>query len=492
MSKKAVLIDGNSLAYRAFYALPDTMKTSSGTVTNAVYGFTTMLLKILDKKPDFVAIAFDTAAPTFRHKQYARYKATRQKSPPALHDQMPLVKKMAQAFGLQIFELDGFEADDIIGTLAKAAEEKGCDVEIVTGDLDALQMINDKIKVLTTRKGVSDIVIYDADEVKKRFGITPSQIVDFKSLKGDASDNIPGIKGIGEKTAADLLQKFGTLENLLSNIDKVENQKLREKIRAGRADAEDSRKLAMIVTTVPVEADFEGAKKFQLEWPRILPMFEELEFNGLIKKYSEAPSPLAVEKKREALKEANVNYVTVADNEHLEALVKELEAAKAFAFDTETTGKNPFDVKLVGLSFSTRPGSAYYVPVGHNKGKQLDQKKVLAALKPVLENADIPKYGQNLKYDIEVLYNHGINVRGLAFDTMIAAYTLDPTSKIGLKNLAHGLLGKKMIEITELIGTGAKQTTMAEVDIELASDYACSDADVTFQLVPLLARNIEK
>lgn len=491
MPKKAVLIDGNSLAYRAFYALPDTMKTASGTVTNAVYGFTTMLLKVLDKKPDFIAIAFDTAAPTFRHKQYALYKATRQKAPPTLFEQMPLVRKMSQAMGIPIFEVDGFEADDIIGTLAKKAEEKGFNVEIVTGDLDTLQIIDDKIKVLTTRKGISDIVIYDGEEVKKRFGITPEQVIDFKALKGDASDNIPGIKGIGEKTASDLLQKFGSLDNLLKNLDKVDNPKLRAKIEAGIKDAKESRELATIVTNVPVEADFEKAGKFELDVARVLPLFEELEFSSLVKKYSEQPTLFTVEKKREALKGYKADYAAVTSREQLEVLVKELEASGGFAFDTETTGRNPFEVKLVGLSFSTAPHSAYYLPVGHDKGKQLGLDEVLAALKPVLENKSIKKYGQNLKYDIEVLFNQGINVRDLSFDTMIAAYTLDPTGKIGLKNLAHGLLDRKMIEITELIGVGKKQITMAEVDIDIASDYACSDADVTLQLVPVLKQKIE-
>ena len=492
MPKKAVLIDGNSLAYRAFYALPDTMKTASGITTNAVYGFTTMLLKVLDKKPDYIAIAFDTAAPTFRHKQYAQYKATRQKAPPTLYEQMPLVRKMAKAFGIPIFELDGFEADDIIGTLAKKAEKHGFNVDIVTGDLDTLQIINDKIKVLATRKGLSDIVTYDADEVKNRFGITPEQMVDFKSLKGDASDNIPGIKGIGEKTATDLLQKFGTLENLLKNVDQVESPKLREKIKMGIKDARESKELATIVTDVPIDIDIDSSKKFELDMSKVLPLFEEFEFNSLVKKYSEQPNLFTVEKKREALKEANVNYVTVDSKEKLDTLVKELVSSEGFAFDTETTGRNPLEVDLVGLSFSIRPDSAYYIPVGHNKGEQLKLDEVIAALKPVLENKSIKKYGQNLKYDIEVLYNNGIIVRNLSFDTMIAAYTLDPTGKMGLKNLAHGLLGKKMIEITELIGTGAKQITLAEVDIEPVSDYACSDADVTLQLVPVLKQNITK
>ena len=466
------------------------MKTASGTVTNAVYGFTTMLLKILDRKPDFIAIAFDTAAPTFRHKQYAQYKATRQKAPPTLYEQMPIVKKMAQAFDIPIYEMEGFEADDIIGTLAKMAEKQGCNVEIFTGDMDTLQLIDDNISVLTTKKGISDIITYDADAVKAKYGITPEQVVDFKALKGDPSDNIPGIKGIGDKTAADLLQKFGTLDNILNGTDKIESPKLREKIETGIEDAKQSKMLATIITDVPVIADF-AEKEHSIDWSKVIPMFEEMEFSTLIKKYSPQPTLFSMEKKREALKESKADYVTVDTKDKLKAMIKELEAANAFAFDTETTGRNPFSVELVGLSFSTAPGKAYYVPVGHLKGKQVAKEDVLSAIKPVMENANISKYGQNLKYDIEILFNAGINVRGIAFDTMLAAYTLDPTSKIGLKNLAHGILGRQMIEISELIGTGAKQITMAEVDIALATDYACSDADMTLQLVPILQEKIK-
>jgi DNA polymerase-1 len=492
MSKKAVLIDGNSLAYRAFYALPDTMRTASGITTNAVYGFTTMLLKILEKKPDFIAIAFDRAAPTFRHKEYAEYKATRQKAPPTLYEQMPLVRKVSEAFDIPIFELDGFEADDIIGTLAKQAEKKGFNVDIVTGDKDTLQIVDDKINVLTTRKGLSDIVTYDEEEIKKQYGLAADQMLDYKALKGDASDNIPGITGIGEKTATDLLQKFGTLDNLLKNLDKVDSDKLRAKIETGIEQAKMSKRLATIVTNVPVSADFEKANPAEVDWAKVMPIFEEFEFSSLIKKYSSKEPSTTVEEKRAHIKSSKVNYVTVIDTATLDPLIKELRSADAFAFDTETTGQNPLQTELVGLSFAIKPNEAYYIPVGHKSGKQLDIDEVLKALKPILEDVNIKKYGQNIKYDNEVMFNYGINVAGTAFDTMVAAYTLDPTSKIGLKSLAHGLLGKKMIDITELIGTGAKQITMAEVDIDVASDYSCSDADMTLQLVPILKKQIDE
>jgi len=492
MPKKAVLIDGNSLAYRAFYALPDTMRTASGIVTNAVYGFTTMLLKILEKKPDFIAIAFDRAAPTFRHKEYAEYKATRQKAPPTLYEQMPLVRKVSEAFDIPIFEMDGFEADDIIGTLAKQAEKKGFRVDIVTGDKDTLQIVDDKINVLTTRKGLSDIVTYDEEEIKKQFGLSADQMLDYKALKGDASDNIPGITGIGEKTATDLLQKFGTLDNLLKNLDQVESEKLRAKIKEGIEQARMSKRLATIVTDVPVSADFEKVNPAEIDWSKVIPLFEEFEFSSLIKKYSAKEPSTTVEEKRAHIKSSKAKYVAITDHNVLDQLIKELRSTDAFAFDTETTGQNPLETQLVGLSFAINPNEAYYIPVGHKAGKQLDIDDVLKSLKPILEDANIKKYGQNIKYDNEVMFNYGINVAGTAFDTMVAAYTLDPTSKIGLKSLAHGLLGKKMIDITELIGTGAKQITMAEVAIDVASDYSCSDADMTLQLVPILKKQIEE
>ena len=218
--RRIILIDGNSLAYRAFYALPDTMRSTKGLTTNAIYGFTTMLLKILDERPEFVAISFDRPEPTFRHKEYKEYKATREKAPPTLHEQFPYIKEVAQAFDIPIYEIAGFEADDVIGTLAKEAEAQGFYVEILTGDLDPLQLVNDKIKVLTTRKGITDTVLYGEKEVEERYGgLKPGQLIDYKSLKGDTSDNIPGVPKVGDKTAIELLKEYGTLDNIYKNLD---------------------------------------------------------------------------------------------------------------------------------------------------------------------------------------------------------------------------------------------------------------------------------
>lgn len=491
---KIVLIDGNSLAYRAFYALPEGMRTGAGKVTNAVYGFTTMLLKILEGKPDFVAIAFDKAAPTFRHKAYTEYKATREKAPPTLSEQMPLVRKIAEVFDIPAYEVEGYEADDIIGTLDREAENAGYDVTIVSGDLDPLQLVSDKTKLLTTRKGITDTVLYDKKAVERRYGLKPTQMADFKALKGDPSDNIPGVPGIGEKTAIELLKEFGNLENLIKEVEKIENPRLEKKIIENVEKAILSKKLATIITEIPLKVDFEECKRGKIDWEKVLPVFEELEFKSLIKKYGEKTEEYGllkvIERKREKLKE--LEYSTVETEKALDTLIDKLKKSKGFALDLETTSKEPFKAEIVGISLSSEPGVAFYIPIGHKSGKQLGKDKVLTKLKPVIES-DIPKYGHHIKYDMEVLENSGVNLNGLEFDTMVAAYLLDPTSgKYSLKKLGATFLDRKMIELDELIGKKAEASNFSEVPIDLATDYACSDADVTFELTQLFKKTLKK
>ena len=289
MAKRAYLIDGNSLAYRAFYALPDTMKNSEGIITNAIYGFTSMLLKLVEEKPDYIAVAFDRKEPTFRHIKYKEYKGTRDKAPPTLHPQFPFIKELVEALNIPVFELAGFEADDLIGTLSKKAEKDGFDVEIVTGDTDALQLVTDKIKVLTTRKGISDTVLYDEKAVEERYGLKPSQLIDFKALKGDTSDNVPGMPGIGEKTAAVLIKSYSTLENLLAHANEIEKPKLRETLLNEQDKAHLSKMLVTIVTDVPITADF---SKIQTpDWGKVIKFFERMEFKSLINKYRTNQAP---------------------------------------------------------------------------------------------------------------------------------------------------------------------------------------------------------
>ena len=492
---KIILIDGNSLAYRAFYALPDTMRNAAGLTTNAIYGFTTMLLKVLEEKPDLVAISFDRPEPTFRHKEYKEYKATREKAPPTLHEQIPYVKEVAEAFDIPIYEVPGYEADDVIGTLAKEAEREGYAVTILSGDLDPLQLVNDNIKVLTTRKGLTDTVLYGEKEVEERYGLKPEQLIDFKALKGDASDNIPGVPKVGEKTAAELLKEFGTLENIFKHIDKIKKPALQENLKKNAHLAELSKKLSTIVTDVPIEVDFSKCKRGEINWQKVLPLFEKLEFESLVKKYGksleEYKTDIVIERKREEI--SKFNFKTVQTEKELEALLANLNKAGEFAFDLETTSLDTFQAQIVGISFSTEIKSAYYVPLGHkNVGtglvpvprqpQGLSLHFVSEKLKLIFLSNQL-KIGHNLKYDIEILKNAGIEVKGPLFDTMVAAYLLDPIAgKYSLKHLAKQFLGREMIKLMELIGKDAEFKNFSEVPIDLATDYACSDAEATFGL----------
>ena len=475
--RSIVLIDGNSLAYRAFYALPDTMRTTSGITTNAIYGFTTMLLKVLDDGPDFVAISFDRPEPTFRHKAYEAYKATRQKAPPTLSEQIPYVKEVAEAFDIPVYEIAGYEADDVIGTLAKEAEKEGYAVTILTGDLDPLQLVNSKIKVLTTRKGITDTVLYGEKEVKERYGLGPDQLIDFKALKGDPSDNIPGVPKVGDKTAVQLLKEFDSLEDILRNADRITKKGLKENIKKNAHLAELSKKLATIVTDVPIQIDFKECERGEIDWKKALPLFEKLEFGSLVKKYGkglkEYQAGAVIEKKREKI--SRFDFKCVKTDQELDRLISELNKAEAFAFDLETTGVDPFTAEIVGISFSTSVKTAYYMPLGSKDAR-------LAKLRPLFAS-DKLKIGQNVKYDIEVLRNAGVKIKGPFFDTMVAAYLLDPTSgKYGLKHLAKQFLGREMINLMDLIGKDAEYDNFAEVPLDLATDYACSDSEATFGL----------
>jgi DNA polymerase-1 len=479
---KVILIDGNSLAYRAFYALPDTMRNSAGLTTNAIYGFTTMLLKVLDAKPDFVAIAFDRPEPTFRHKEYKEYKATRDKAPPTLHEQIPYVKQVAEAFNIPVYEIAGYEADDVIGTLAKEAAEQGHNVEILTGDLDALQLVTEQIKVMSTRKGLTDTILYGPEEVLARYGIKPEQVIDYKALKGDTTDNIPGVPGIGEKTAAQLLKEFGTLDNILNNADRISAKGVREKVSKNKELAKISQMLATIVTNVPLKLDFAKSQRGAINWSKVVPLFEQLDFDSLVKKYSKYltahSSATIVAQKREAL--ADFKFQAIHTENQLKELVEKLSAADAFAFDTETTGLDTLTAKLIGLSFCCEAKVAYYLPV-NGQPQGLPLHLITEHLQPILNSTKL-KIGHNLKYDLEILKNHGLEVAGPYFDTMVAAYLLDPIAgKYSLKKLARQFLGREMLKFDEV----SENFNFAAVPLAVAIDYACSDAEATFALYNL-------
>jgi DNA polymerase-1 len=500
-----VLFDGNAIVHRAYHAFgpskyrPGTPLTVSktGEVVSAVYGFAMMLLKVLNElKPTHFAIAFDKAGPTFRHDMFEKYKANRPATPDELINQFGRVRQVVQAFHIPLFEVDKFEADDVLGTLSKQAAEKGVDTVIVTGDADTMQLVTPHVKVLYPKAGkaFSDTALYDAAMVKEKFGVGPEHVADYKAMVGDPSDNIPGVPGIGEKTAVKLIQQFGSVEDVYKHLDKVEPPKVKEILEKNKDIAFQSKKLATIVTETPVTLNLDDCRVGKFDRQKAVELFRELEFNSLLPKLPVSDTDTTVLTEARAHPALPCDYYVVATNEELDKLVNQLSAAKSFAFDTETTGLNPLSTQLVGISLAIEQGKAYYIPVGHTVldiVTQLPPKQVVDSLHPVFENAKIAKVGHNAKFDMEVLGECGITVNGLASDTMIEAHLLNEKS-LGLKALAFTKLGIEMTPIDKLIGTGAKQISMDKVNIKTAADYAAADADMTLRLDSIFHQELEK
>lgn len=473
MSKKRLfLIDGNSFCYRAFYAIRS-LSNSKGQPTNAVYGFVTMLGKIIkENAPDMLAVAFDMKGPTFRHKRYDEYKIHRKPMPDELVGQMPYIKKVVSAYNIPIYQLEGYEADDILATIAKKAEDNDIETFIATGDKDALQLVNNHIKVYNTNK---DGLIYDAGKVKERYGVTPEMMPDIMALMGDTSDNIPGVQGIGEKTAIELISEFGSLDSLLKNVDKVKGEAKKKMLRENEDIAVMSRELAVVDTKVPIDVDFKELELKEPDQEKLLELFKELEFKAFVKEFTP----------KEALKSV---YELIDDGKKFRKLVEELKELDEFAFDFETTSEDPMLARLVGVSFSWKVGHACYVPAT----KYFDCDTVLGELKTVFEDASIRKIGQNIKYEYIVLANYGIKLAGRFFDTMVASYLLNPSKpNHNLEEISIEYLNHKMTTpIEELIGKGKKAITMDLVDVDKVCAYCCEDSDVTLRLAGILEKEI--
>jgi DNA polymerase-1 len=467
------IIDGNSYIYRAFYAIRN-LSTSYGLPTNAVFGFANMLLKVIkEKSPDLVAIAFDPKGPTRRHVEFKEYKAHRPPMPRDLVPQIPYIHKLVEAFRIPVFIQEGQEADDVIATLAHQAEAAGIEVTIVTGDKDILQLVGPNIKVYDTLKEK----VYEPKEVEERFGVLPDRVVEIMGLMGDASDNIPGVPGIGEKTAETLIKQYGTIENLLAHAQEITKPKLRQSLMDNAHLARLSRELARLHDDVPIRIDYDALKVKEPDNPALLALLRELEFPSLLKYVTQEP-------------EKEKHYVAVLDEAGFQNLLRTLSSAEEFCFDTETTSLDPMQAGLVGMSFSIRPREAYYLPLGHaylDAPKQIDLEHALAALKPLFKNASIRKIGQNMKYDLLVLCHYGIEVKGIYFDTMIASYLLNPgRPSHGLDALALEFLNYKTTTYTDVTGSGKKQIGFNEVDIKTAADYSGEDADITLRLKQIL------
>jgi len=487
-----VLFDGNALIHRAFHALPPLTVSKTGEIVSAVYGFVLILLKVINElKPTHYVIAFDTKAPTFRHQLFDQYKAQRPPTPDELVGQLGRVRQMVEAFHIPIFELDGYEADDLLGALSQQASGQDVATIIVTGDADAMQLVSPRVKVLypKPRRSFSDTMLYDEAAVSQKYGVKPEHIADLKALKGDPSDNIPGVSGIGDKTAVKLIQQFGTIDQIYAHIDEVTPSKLQTLLRENEAIARQSKELATIVTQVPVTLNLDDCQISQYDRNQVAELFRELEFSSLMPKLPEietGKTPGASAGVEAKLPQRT--YHVISDASAFDDLLSRLSAAGSFAFDVETTSLNAMSAQLVGISLSPAPGEAYYIPVGHvgwGQVEQLPLEQVINRLRPLLEDADLTKLAHNGKYDMTVLASYGLTVNNLAFDSMLATYLLGEKS-LSLKALAFSKLGIEMTPITDLIGSGAKQISMSLVEINQAADYACADADITGQLTELL------
>jgi DNA polymerase-1 len=494
------IIDGYALAYRQFFALPLAgFSTRSGEPTNAVYGFARTLLDIMQKhKPEYIAVSFDMGL-SGRDVLYSEYKGTREKMQDELRQQLERISQLVEAFNMPLLAMEGYEADDVIGTVAPQAEAQGVDVRIVTGDRDILQLLTDHVTVQLPRKQQADIV-FDVAMFREEYQLEPWQLVEWKGLVGDTSDNIPGVKGIGDKTATKLLQDYQTVANIYEHIDEIKgaNQK---KLIDGKESAFLSQTLATIKKDVPIKLTLEACHTHDYDARKVDELFGVLEFRGLRDRLPKAGEQLSLFDTgvisdipaEEAQRPPVVDTVIVQDEAGLQALVETLNAAKIISWDTETTGTDPMSAELVGISVAVDGDRGFYIPVGHKTGEQLPIKTVMDALREPMTNAAIGKVGHNADYDLLMLQRNGIDVTPVVFDTMIAEWLRSPDSKfLGLKNLARQELKVDMTEISTLIGTGKKQITMDDVSVERAAPYAAADAAITYRLMDHLRPKLEE
>jgi DNA polymerase I len=482
-----LLFDGNALVHRAFHALPPLTQPRTGELVNAVYGFASTLLKVFaDFKPTHWAVAFDRPTPTFRHEIFEEYKAQRPAMPEELKGQIKKVHELVEAFHIPVFEIDGFEADDVLGTLSKQADEQGIDTIIVTGDNDMLQAVLPRVKTLAPRRSFTDTVLYDEGAVEQKYGIKPGQLPDFKALVGDVSDNIPGVPGIGEKTAAKLLQQYGSLEEIYDRIGDVAPAKLQDTLRENRDRAFQSKKLSTIVKDVPIQLDLRTCQVSNYDRDEVARLFQELEFINLLPRLprmevrGSAPVGAGLVPAHRQVIESHMVNTELALGE----LAAELEKTKDFAIEVETVGEKAMTADLVGIALSPERGRTFYIPIRHeglNQPPQLPVARVTARLKPALESAVAGKTAHDGKRVMEVLAGCGLQVRNLDFDPMLAAYLLGDKS-LGLKALAFSKLGAEMVTPADLAGTGKKRGSLSVLDAKRVADHASVSVDTLWSL----------
>jgi len=479
-AKTIYLIDGTAYIHRAYHAIRG-LTNSKGLPTNAIFGFTRMLMKLMeDRNPEYVGMFFDARGPTFRHAMYPDYKANRPPMPEDMAVQIPYIKKVTAAFNLPIIEMQGYEADDLIGTLAHLAENKGFTVIMVTGDKDFMQLVTAKSTIWDPMKES----VTDLQSIKKKFGIEPRQMIDVQGLAGDTADNVPGVPGIGQKTALTLIKTYNSMQELYEKLDTITRKKQHENLETFKEQAFLSRKLVTLNTAVPVALDPADFKVSAPDRSTLAELYQELEFHQL---QQSVPDQADLSSK---------NYQAVMDQDQLSKLIAQLEASDLFALDTETTSTDPMLAELVGFSFSVRANQAYYIPCRHSYLGAPDQLKlqdVLDQLRPILENPQIKKIGQNIKYDWMVLERNGIKLDGVVFDTMLASYLLNPSKRAhNLDQIALDFLGHKTITYAQVAGKGKNAMLFSQVPLDQAVPYACEDADITLMVRDVLMPSLKE
>ncbi len=497
------LIDGSGYIFRAYYALPQLTRKSDGLPTGAVSGFCSMLFKLLEdsksnenkQRPSHFAVIFDSARKTFRNEIYSEYKANRSEAPDDLAPQFEYIRKSVLAFNLPSVELINYEADDLIATYVDQILKKGAKVTIVSSDKDLMQLFKKDVRIFDPMKNK---FITDED-VQKKFGVNSSKVIDVQSLAGDSSDNVPGVPGIGVKTAAELINKYGTLENLLKSANEIKQNKRRETLIENKDKALISKKLVTLKHDAPVDRDLNEFKLKEIDKDKLYKFLREMEFNRLlssaISAYGEPgfDGDKFLSKPRETHNKIDKkNYHLITDPKEIDFWIKEAEEAGEVAVDTETSSLDPHQADLIGVSLSTKIGKACYIPIGHNSKKSIDKDVVLKKLKPLLEDSSVKKIGQNIKFDFIVLYKHGINISSME-DTMLMSYVLDAgKNRHNMDTLSEIHLGHKTIAFKDLVGTGKKEINFSEVDIEKAKDYAAEDADITFRLYKKFSKSLKE
>lgn len=477
------VVDAHSLIYQVFHALPE-MTGPAGQPVGAIYGFLRDLADMLDRqRPDHLICAFDAPGRTFRHTVYPEYKATRPEMPLDLRSQIGNIQRFLQAMSIPVLSLEGYEADDILATLAHRVEQLGGMAILVTSDKDCRQLITDQVKLYDIRRNS----ILDADLVRAQWGIAPDQVVDFQALWGDSTDNIPGVPGIGKKTAAELLNQYQTLEGIYAHLDELPESKRKQSLVESRELAEVSRQLVRLDREVPIAMDWDKPSVRDVDTAAVLALCDEFGFQRLGERLTGIHATTEAD-------EWTSGYQTIATRAELDRLLTQLGKCTQISIDTETTSVRPRWAEIVGCSIAWGPGQAAYIPVRAPRGDpQLDWTEVVAALRPILENPHIEKVGQNLKYDVVVFRGAGIAVQGIAFDTMVADYLLAPGQRShGLDDLARRYLQHETIKISQLIGKGKNQKRMDEVAVELVAPYAAEDADVPHRLRPILAPQLKQ